>query len=362
MMTVTRGGKSHRVYKTTYLFERKQPGAGKLLPTSRLEKITAAAKQAKLDLDRDRASAALPPAPAAAGLASGVAATGPAGLAPGAAATGPGPGPAASDTAASAAPAADPPTESPLTSATPMLEISTNVVIATYDSAGRFDWWCGRVQQMLCKSGGKRGSYVRTYLPVPFDEAKAANYKIHCNFYAKSGAEGVYTFKYNVDDSAPYHMESVLGLLDLNLPTDEGVYVPRDQQAGWKFDEALKLITPAADSAPHRKRARSTADDEAGGSSGAKKRALTVTLKRKGGTLGISVDPNNHQITNVVEGGAGDTAGLCVGDFIAEVNGKSTTGGSFGKLLPAAAMAEIRLRLIRVQVVDPGHLHLPLRA
>lgn len=85
MMTVTRGGKSHRVYKTTYLFERKQPGAGKQLPTSRLEKITAAAKQAKLDLDRDRASAALPPAPAAAGLASGVAATGPAGLAPGAA-------------------------------------------------------------------------------------------------------------------------------------------------------------------------------------------------------------------------------------------------------------------------------------
>ena len=46
----------------------------------------------------------------------------------------------------------------------------------------------------------------------------------------------------------------------------------------------------------------------------------TVTLKRKSGTLGISVDPNNHQITNVVEGGAGDTAGLCVGDFIAEVS------------------------------------------
>ena len=43
---------------------------------------------------------------------------------------------------------------------------------------------------------------MRTYLPVPFDEAKAANYKIHCNFYAKSGADGVYTFKYNVDDSA----------------------------------------------------------------------------------------------------------------------------------------------------------------
>ena len=101
------------------------------------------------------------------------------------------------------------------------------------------------------------------------------------------------------------------------------------------------------------------AHTEAGGSSGAKKRALTVTLKRKGGTLGISVDPNNHQITNVVEGGAGDTAGLCVGDFIAEVNGKSTTGGSFGKLLPAAATAEIRLRLIRVQVVEPDHLHLP---
>ena len=75
-------------------------------------------------------------------------------------------------------------------------------------------------------------------LPVPFDEAKAANYKIHCNFYAKSGADGVYT-------------------------------------------------------------------------------------------------------------------------FIAEVNGKSTTGGSFGKLLPAAATAEIRLRLIRVQVVEPDHLHLP---
>ena len=35
----------------------------------------------------------------------------------------------------------------------------------------------------------------------------------------------------------------------------------------------------------------------------------------------------------------------------------------FGKLLLAAATAEIRLRLIQVQVVDPGHLHLPdLRA
>ena len=85
----------------------------------------------------------------------------------------------------------------------------------------------------------------------------------------------------------------------------------------------------------------------------------TITITVSGDQLGISVDPNNHQITNVVEGGAGDTAGLCVGDFIAEVNGKSTTGGSFGKLLPAAATAEIRLRLIRVQVVDPDHLHLP---
>ena len=53
-----------------------------------------------------------------------------------------------------------------------------------------------------------------------------------------------------------------------------GQLFSRIAQAGWKFDEALKLITPAADSAPHRKRARSTADDEAGGSSGAKKRAL----------------------------------------------------------------------------------------
>ena len=31
----------------------------------------------------------------------------------------------------------------------------------------------------------------------------------------------------------------------------------------------------------------------------------------------------------------------------------------FGKLLLAAATAEIRLRLIRVQVVEPDHLHLP---
>ena len=134
---------------------------------------------------------------------------------------------------------------------------------------------------------------MRTYLPVPFDEAKAANYKIHCNFYAKSGADGDYTFKYNVDDSAPYHRGAVLSLLDLNLPTDEGVYVPRDPQAGWKFDEALKLITPAADSAPHRKRARSTADDEAGGSSGAKKHAHTQG--RDAWNLCRPQQPPNHQ-------------------------------------------------------------------
>ena len=52
-----------------------------------------------------------------------------------------------------------------------------------------------------------------------------------------------------------------------------------------------------------------------------------MTLKRKGGTLGISVDPNNHQITNVVEGGAGDTAGRRLAVDLGDEVAHAKTGG-----------------------------------
>ena len=55
-LTVTRDGKSVRVYKRTYLAESQDMEKGKKLPTSRLEKITAASQQATKDAERTAAA------------------------------------------------------------------------------------------------------------------------------------------------------------------------------------------------------------------------------------------------------------------------------------------------------------------
>ena len=65
-----------------------------------------------------------------------------------------------------------------------------------------------------------------------------------------------------------------------------------------------------------------------------------VTLQRvSGGSLGIAINVN--QLTAVHPGGAGEAAGLQVGDWIAEVNGKDLLFGSFGSLIPKDLTAPI---------------------
>lgn len=76
------------------------------------------------------------------------------------------------------------------------------------------------------------------------------------------------------------------------------------------------------------------------------KKRLTVTLQRvSGGSLGIAINVN--QLTAVHPGGAGEAAGLQVGDWIAEVNGKDLLFGSFGSLIPKDLTAPIKLRVER---------------
>ena len=70
-----------------------------------------------------------------------------------------------------------------------------------------------------------------------------------------------------------------------------------------------------------------------------------VTLQRvSGGSLGIAISVN--QLTAVHPGGAGEAAGLQVGDWIA-INGKDLLFGSFGSLIPKDLTAPIKLRVER---------------
>jgi len=82
-----------------------------------------------------------------------------------------------------------------------------------------------------------------------------------------------------------------------------------------------------------------------------KKRNVTMTLERIDGSLGIAVAGN--QVTAVHKNGAGEAAGLEIGDLITEVNGKDTHLDSFGSLLPKDKTKPIKLRVVRLFEIDP---------
>ena len=75
------------------------------------------------------------------------------------------------------------------------------------------------------------------------------------------------------------------------------------------------------------------------------KRNVTLTLERIDGSLGFAVAGN--QVTAVHKNGAGEAAGLEVGDLITEVNGKDTHHDTFGSLLPKDKTKPIKLRVVR---------------
>ena len=195
MLTVTRDAHSVRVYKRTYLAETQQMEAGKKLPTSRLEKISAAAKQTSREAERT------------------VCRSGDAGS-------------SSDDVSDSAA-------DSPQ-----LLRLGSVVGFATCTDAGTYAWWAGRIEKMKCKSS-KSGKYIATTTPMPFDEACAEKVQVVCTWYKKHSGY-VFTYDGPIDD-APYSMENALGLLDLELPDDRGKYRLRDPAQGPQLDAALKL-------------------------------------------------------------------------------------------------------------------------
>ena len=81
-----------------------------------------------------------------------------------------------------------------------------------------------------------------------------------------------------------------------------------------------------------------------------KNKNLTVTLERKGGTLGIAMAGN--EVTAVHKATPAFEAGLLVGDVVREVNGKDTGLEPFASLIPKDKTKPIKLRIVRVVEVD----------
>ena len=198
MMTVQRDGRTFRVYKRTYVFERMQQGeAGVRIPTSRLEKIVATSQQTKLEALRTCKAACTEILPSV-------------------------------------------PEEE--VAAHRSLRIGSNLAVAT-EAAGVYEWWLGRVQYMYRKSSGKTGKYVPTSEPILFDEAQELKMKVVCNWYKKH-ARSLFTYDGPVDD-AQYPLENCLGMVDLDLPNARGQYSLRDPGQARRLNTALDYTRPA---------------------------------------------------------------------------------------------------------------------
>jgi hypothetical protein len=216
MLTVKRGGTSLRVYKRTYLHETQQLGKGNRLPSSRLEKIKAAAEQTANMVKSTR-----------------------------------------SDQGGSSGGNADEPSDG----ATALLRLGGDVALATATAQDEYDWWAGRVQQIRRKSNGKTGRYVPTSDPIDFNEAVASKVKVVCKWYSKHDS---YVFTYDGPvDTALYSMEFALGLLPLTLPDEHGRLSLRDPAQGPMLDEALTLTKPSTKSGSKRTRGEEVLADRA---------------------------------------------------------------------------------------------------
>ena len=192
-MTIHRRNKKYRVPKVTYLRETQQLGKGIRIPTGRLEKIQATAKQAILEQERA--------AKAAVGECQ------------------------------------------PASMSDPLIGLGKSVAMATVTADGKYVWWAGRVQQMFRRSGGSTGNYVQTSEDVMYDTAREEKMKVVCTWYNKHAG---YKFTYDGPvDAERYDMGYCLGLLDLGLPNERGQYELRDPQQGPHLDEALKLTMPS---------------------------------------------------------------------------------------------------------------------
>jgi hypothetical protein len=202
MLTVKRGGRRVRIYKRTYLHETQQLGKGNRLPTSRLEKIKSAAEQTASMVKSTRSEQG---------------------------------GSADGDHGDGAGDADEP--------SSPLLQLGSNVALATVNADGTYEWWGGRVQQMRRKSNGKTGRYVPTSDPIPFDDAVATKVKVICKWYKRHRG---YAFTYDGPvDTEQYSMEFALGMLPLTLPDEHGRLALRDPAQGPMLDEALKLTQPS---------------------------------------------------------------------------------------------------------------------
>ena len=152
--------------------EGQQLGAGIRISNSRLEKIEAASKQTKLEIERS--------SKAASNASQAAAAT-------------------STDTAESDEPA-------PTADAPQILRLGKVVALASVDPATEvYRWECGRVQKMLRRSKGKTGEPVPFTEPMLFMDAVEAKVLVVCSWYTRDAKSKGYTFIYNAaPDSKPY--------------------------------------------------------------------------------------------------------------------------------------------------------------
>jgi hypothetical protein len=198
MLTITRESRDFRIYKRTYIKERQQLAVGKKLPTSRLEKIVAAAKQQTQEAERT----------------------------------------CKRDVDASVGAGSTTNDQADEPSPTQMLRLGSVVALATCTSTGTYEWWAGRVEKMR-RPSSRSSRFLDTSDPVLFDEACASKMMVICTWYRKH-ARYVFTYDGPIDDNE-FSMASALGLLDLDLPDEAGRYKLRDRAQGPQFDAALKL-------------------------------------------------------------------------------------------------------------------------
>ena len=103
-----------------------------------------------------------------------------------------------------------------------MLQLGSKVAVATVTDAGKFEWWSRCVQQMKRKSAGKS---VGMSPPLRFVEAKSSQLQVICSWYSKR-ASMCSPMMAPLIPSLTVALQHgvVLGLLDFELPDDQGRY------------------------------------------------------------------------------------------------------------------------------------------
>ena len=122
---------------------------------------------------------------------------------------------------------------------------------------------------------------------------------------------------------------------------EDDEYVPEEKPSAKKAKKAKKEASDDEDDEEEEEEEEQAADVKK-----TKKKAVSCTLDRSSGTLGIAMSGN--YITAVHPGGAAAKEGtIKVGDVVTEVNGKDTVLNTFASLIPKDTKSPLKIRLQR---------------